>query len=184
MAGRALRSAAERLQAACLEAGLSVAVAESCSGGLLADAITDVPGSSGYFLGGAVAYADALKRGALGVDPAILAEHGAVSAETARAMADGARSRFGADLAVAVTGIAGPGGGTALKPVGLTFIAVAGPDGTRVERHTWSGRRLANKASSAAAALAALHEAALAVAMTRRPADPDRILALDDPPQR
>ena len=179
-----MREAAGRLQATCLEAGLTVATAESCTGGLVADAITDVAGSSGYFLGGVVAYSDAAKVSALGVKAAVLAEHGAVSAETARAMAEGARARFGAVLAVAVTGIAGPGGGTPTKPVGLTYLAAAGPDGTHVERRTWSGTRLASKAASAAAALDLLHATAARVAGARRRADPDRILAPDDPRQR
>jgi PncC family amidohydrolase len=184
VAGRALQEAAERLQAACLDAGLTVAAAESCTGGLVADAITDVAGSSASFLGGVVAYSDAAKMTALGVQAAVLAEHGAVSEETARAMAEGARARFGADLAVAVTGIAGPGGGTAAKPVGLVYLAVAGPDGTDVWRRSWSGTRLDNKAASAAAALELLRAAAVRAAGTRRHAEPDRILGPDDPRPR
>ena len=184
MAGRALREAAERLQATCLEAGLTVATAESCTGGLVGDAITDVAGSSGYYLGGVVAYADAAKASELLVDPRILAGHGAVSAEAARAMAEGARARFGADLAVAVTGIAGPAGATADKPVGLVYLAVAGPGGTDVECRRWPGTRLANKAASAAAALEMVRTEAARVAGARRPEDPDRILAPDDPRRR
>jgi PncC family amidohydrolase len=179
-----LRAAAEMLQGACLEAGLTVVTAESCTGGLVADAITDIAGSSAYFLGSVVAYADAAKISALGVDAATIKAHGAVSAETARAMAEGARARFGADLALAVTGIAGPGGGTPAKPVGLVYLAAAGPDGTSVERRTWSGTRLANKTASAAAALELLHAAAVRAAGARRRSGPDRILAPDDPPQQ
>jgi nicotinamide-nucleotide amidase len=184
VAGDGLRAAAERLQAACLEAGLTVATAESCTGGLVADAITDVGGSSGYFLGGVVAYSDAAKESALGVAAAVLAEHGAVSAEVAMAMAEGARARFGADLAVGITGIAGPGGGTAAKPVGIVYVATADPGGTEVERLAWSGARLANKAASAAVALDRLLAAAVRVAGARRSADPARILAPDTPRQR
>ncbi|MFI5200327.1 MAG: CinA family protein, partial [Candidatus Limnocylindrales bacterium] len=115
-----LRGLAERLQAACLAAGLSVATAESCTGGLVAHELTEIPGSSGYFVGGIVAYADATKQTALGVPAELLERHGAVSAQVARAMAEGARLRLAADLGVAVTGVAGPGGGSDAKPVGLT----------------------------------------------------------------
>jgi len=110
--------------------GLRLATAESCTGGMVAARLTDVPGSSASFLGGIVAYADDVKRTELGVPDELLAEHGAVSAEAAAAMAEGARERLGADVAVAVTGIAGPGGGTPEKPVGLVYLHVAGPDGS------------------------------------------------------
>ena len=156
MAGERLDALAERLQALCLDRGLSVATAESCTGGLVADAITDIPGSSGYFRGGIVAYADAVKAASLGVPHQVLAAHGAVSAQVARAMATGARERFGTDVAVAVTGIAGPDGGSAAKPVGLTYVAVEGPTANDVRRHLWTGDRAANKLASAAAALEAL----------------------------
>lgn len=111
------------------ERGRTLAVAESCTGGLIAQKLTDVPGSSAYFLGGVVAYGNAAKRDLLGVPAKLLATHGAVSDEVARAMAEGARARFGADLAVATTGIAGPGGGTPEKPTGLVHVALA--DGVR-----------------------------------------------------
>lgn len=150
----------ERLQAACLARRLLVVTAESCTGGGLADALTDLPGSSGYVLGGIVAYADRIKVDQLGVAPGALAAHGAVSAHVARAMALGARARFGADLALAITGVAGPDGGTVAKPVGLTYLALAGPDGIEVRRRLWTGDRSANKRSSVQAAVELLLEAA------------------------
>jgi nicotinamide-nucleotide amidase len=113
---------------------LTVAAAESCTGGLVAARLTDRPGSSVYVLGGIVAYSNEVKEAAVGVPHATLAEFGAVSAETALALADGARERLGADLAVGVTGIAGPGGGTAEKPVGLVWVAVSSRDGARIVR--------------------------------------------------
>ena len=158
MAGEQLVGLAERLQAACLERGLKVAVAESCTGGLVADAITDVPGSSGYFLGGIVSYADSAKVALLDVPTEVLAAHGAVSAQVGRAMAEGARARFGADLAAAVTGVAGPDGGSDAKPVGLTYVAVAGSAGVDVRRFLWTGDRDANKVASAEAVLELLVE--------------------------
>jgi PncC family amidohydrolase len=132
--------------AACLVARLAargwrLALAESCTGGLVAARITAVPGASAVFRGGIVAYHNEIKRDLLGVPPATLAAAGAVSADTALAMAHGARQRLRADLAAAVTGIAGPGGGTAEKPVGLVCVAVDGPPGARVERHVFAGRR-------------------------------------------
>jgi nicotinamide-nucleotide amidase len=108
--------------------------AESCTGGLLAERITRVPGSSAWFLGGAVSYSNALKTDLLGVPESLLAEHGAVSEPVARAMAEGARRRLGADWAVAITGIAGPDGGSDEKPVGTVDLAWAGPDGETVHR--------------------------------------------------
>jgi nicotinamide-nucleotide amidase len=109
--------------------GLRLATAESCTGGMVGARLTDVPGSSASFVGSIVAYADEVKRSELGVRAELLAEHGAVSAEVAAAMAEGARERLGADVAVAVTGVAGPGGGTPEKPVGRVHLHAAGPDG-------------------------------------------------------
>lgn len=120
--------------------GLTLAVAESCTGGLIGHRITDVPGSSAYFLGGVVAYADAVKTGLLGVRPDILARHGAVSTEVAEEMAAGVRLRFGADLGLATTGIAGPGGGTPAKPVGTVYVALAWEDGTESRRYELPSR--------------------------------------------
>ncbi len=132
---------------------LILAVAESSTGGLIAHRVTNVPGSSEYFLGGVVAYADTVKQGVLGVRGEMLEEQGAVSRQCALQMARGVRNVLGAQVGVAVTGIAGPGGGTVEKPVGLTWIAVVTPTGERVERYDWSGDRAENKNSSAEAAL-------------------------------
>ena len=120
--------------------------------------ITDVPGSSAWFLGGIQSYADAVKRDLLGVRAETLAEHGAVSAACAQEMARGARRLIGADIALSVTGIAGPGGGTDGKPKGLTFIHLAAADADLGRRYVWSGERRANKLSSATAALELLIE--------------------------
>jgi nicotinamide-nucleotide amidase len=123
------RSIEELLLDACRTAGLTLATAESCTGGLVAAALTAVPGASEVFLGATVAYANAAKETQLGVPAELLNRFGAVSAEVAEAMAEGARQRFAADVAVAVTGVAGPGGGTPEKPVGLVHLCAAGPDG-------------------------------------------------------
>ena len=169
MADPELRMLAERLQAVCLGSRLRVAVAESCTGGRVGDALTDVAGSSGYVAGGVVAYEDRAKEALLGVPRDTVAAHGAVSAQAALAMAEGARSLFATDLAVSVTGIAGPGGATAGKPVGLTYVAVADGSGGTVRRFTWDGDREANKAASARAALELLLERA-----TQRAAERER----------
>ncbi|MFL5751584.1 MAG: CinA family protein [Chloroflexota bacterium] len=158
MAEDPLVDLAERLQGLCLGRGVTVALAESCTGGLVADAITDVAGSSGYFVGGVVSYSNEAKERLLGVPGSVLAAHGAVSAQTARAMAEGARDRFRATVAASVTGIAGPDGGTDAKPVGLTYVAVADAAGADVRRHVWAGDRAANKTASAAAVLELLVE--------------------------
>jgi nicotinamide-nucleotide amidase len=112
----------------------TLALAESCTGGFIANGITNVPGASKIFLGGVVAYSNGVKEQFLGVRPETLKKHGAVSEAVAREMAGGARKKFGADFAVAVTGIAGPGGGTKSKPVGTVFIAIVSDYGTLVRR--------------------------------------------------
>lgn len=136
----------------------TVVTAESCSGGLIAHRLTNVPGISNWFLGGVVAYSNEAKVSFLGVDSAVIASVGAVSESVARQMAEGARMHFHADLAVGVTGIAGPGGGTADKPVGLVYIAVAGEGGTVVRRSVFEGGREEVKAQTAETALQMLLE--------------------------
>lgn len=153
-----LADLAVRLGLRCGALGLHVATVESCTGGLVGHLITEVPGSSAYYLGGFVTYSDELKREAVGVPNDVLAAHGAVSAQVAIAMATGGRARTGAELAVAVTGIAGPEGGTDSKPVGLTYVAVADGEGVAVSRHVWNGDRAENKRRSAGAALELLLE--------------------------
>ena len=135
------------------ERGLTLATAESCTGGLVAARLTSVPGSSDVFLGAVVAYANEVKEAELGVPADMLATHGAVSAETAVAMARGARERLGADVAVSVTGIAGPGGGTPEKPVGLVYLCAAGPDGQRARDFVVTGDRETVRARASVAAL-------------------------------
>lgn len=151
---------AARLGARCAALRLTVATAESCTGGLVAHLITEVPGSSAYLRGGIVAYADDVKGSALGVPREVLAAHGAVSAQVALAMAEGVRRVLGTDLGVAVTGVAGPDGGSEAKPVGLVYVAVAGLGAPDVRRFLWAGDRTANKRSSAEAALEMLLERA------------------------
>lgn len=152
--------AAELVLAACRARGLKIATAESCTGGLVAAALTAIPGSSEVVECGFVTYSNAAKETMLGVPAATLARHGAVSRETAEAMAQGALARSPADLAVAVTGIAGPGGGSAEKPVGLVHFAAAARDGRRIHRETRFGDigRDEVRRRSVAEALALLEE--------------------------
>jgi PncC family amidohydrolase len=144
---------AQRVASACRERGIRLGTAESCTGGLVGHVITEVPGSSDYFSGAVVTYANEMKIALADVPAAVLEAHGAVSAQVARAMADGARRRLGVDVAVAVTGVAGPEGGSAAKPVGLTYVAIADAAGDDVRRFVWDGDRTGNKRLSAAAAL-------------------------------
>lgn len=136
-----------------LTLGQRLAVGESCTGGLLAATITAIPGSSNWFHGGVIAYDNRIKTEALDVPAPLIDAHGAVSEEVARAMANGVRTRFGVDWAIGVTGIAGPTGGTADKPVGLVWIAVAGPDGTTAHRTQHGGDRTTVQKRAAATAL-------------------------------
>jgi len=143
----------EVVAALLVERGLRIAVAESCTGGLLSARLTEVPGSSAFLDRGYVPYANTAKIDQLGIDPAMLARMGAVSHEIAESMAAGARSRSGSDLSVAITGIAGPGGGTPEKPVGLVFIALDGAAGTRVRRCFFAGERSRIRTQTVQAAL-------------------------------
>lgn len=133
--------------------GLTLATAESCTGGLVAARLTDVAGSSDVFRGAVVAYANDVKAAQLGVGEDVLAAHEAVSAETAEAMATGARARLGADVAVAVTGVAGPGGGTSERPVGLVYLHASGPTGERRQRLDLPGDRETIRLRATVAAL-------------------------------
>lgn len=150
-----LDASARRLGRALMKRGWQMAAAESCTGGLVGHVITQVPRSSDHFLGGVVSYSDGVKEGLLGVPADLIERVGAVSAEVAEAMTTGALERFPvARLVVSVTGIAGPDGGSAEKPVGLTYVAAAVRDGAAiVERHTWDFDRDGNKRASALAAL-------------------------------
>lgn len=133
--------------------GWRLATAESCTGGWIAKALTDVAGSSQWFDGGVVSYSNASKTELLGVPEDVLAAHGAVAEETVRAMADGARRRFAADLAVAVSGIAGPGGGSDDKPVGTVYFAWAAPSGVTAARRIFAGTRDSVRRQTVALAL-------------------------------
>ena len=138
---------------ACREQGLTLATAESCTGGMVAERLTSVPGSSQVFLGGVVAYADEVKAAELGVPQEVLERHGAVSAQTAAAMAAGARTRLGADVAVAITGIAGPDGGSEEKPVGLVYLHAESPSGSRSADFVFPGDREGIRRRAAVTAL-------------------------------
>ncbi|MBO1080275.1 CinA family protein [Roseomonas haemaphysalidis] len=134
--------------------GITLATAESCTGGLVAAAVTAIPGSSATLLGGFVTYSNAAKAKSVGVDPAVIGRLGAVSAEVAAAMAEGAARESGAAMGISTTGIAGPGGATPGKPVGLVFIGVAlAGQPARTERHVFPGGRDAVRAATVAAAL-------------------------------
>ena len=149
---------AHEVQTRFVDRSLKLATAESCTGGLVGYALTEVAGSSDYYLGGVVSYSNDAKSAQLGVPAQTLELHGAVSAQTAVAMAHGARERFAADVAVSVTGVAGPGGGSDAKPVGLAYVAVAdaaGDDVRRIQRH---GDRHENRLASARACLELLLE--------------------------
>lgn len=124
-----------------IDKGVTLALAESCTGGLIGHLLTNVPGSSAFLNRGYVVYSNQAKMEDLGVSEATLERYGAVSEECAREMAEGARSRARTDLALAVTGIAGPGGGTDAKPVGLVYISLASAGDTIVQRHLWKGTR-------------------------------------------
>lgn len=145
---------AARLGAALRAAGKTIACAESCTGGLVTSRLTDIPGSSDYVMCSVVSYTNDIKERLVGVRHETLAAHGAVSPETAREMADGIRRVIRTDLGLGITGIAGPGGGTAAKPVGLVYIAVSSEKGTRVTENHFSGTRTEVKRQTSDAALA------------------------------
>ncbi|MDQ4078797.1 MAG: CinA family protein [Chloroflexota bacterium] len=136
-----------------IEQGTTLSTAESCTGGLLGHLLTNVPGSSRWYRGGAITYSDALKRDVLAVRRDTLERFGAVSSEVAEQMAVGARKAFDTDYAISITGIAGPGGHTPTKPVGLTYIGVATLEHVLVRRFIWEGSREGNKQSSAGEAI-------------------------------
>jgi len=146
---------AERLGEALSQRRWTISTVESCTAGGLAYRITEVPGSSTYFLGGVVAYDNRVKVDWVGLPERIFAEHGAVSEEAARSMSENGRSRFDTDLCVAITGIAGPGGGTAEKPVGTVFISASSRTETRTERFQFEGDRETVRQRSIDAALGA-----------------------------
>ncbi len=157
---RDLLALSQQVGAALIERGNTVCAAESCTGGLMLSTLTDCAGSSAYVAGGAVTYSNEAKMRLLRVGEETLIAHGAVSEAVAGEMARGALSLFDADYALSVTGIAGPGGGSIEKPVGLTYIGLAGPTGLlRVERRVWAGDRIGNKAASVEAGLGLLLEA-------------------------
>ena len=156
----AVQTLSESVLSACREARMKVATAESCTGGLVAAALTDIAGSSDVVERGFVTYSNEAKSELLGVPAAMIAAHGAVSAQVATAMVQGALARSRVDLAVSVTGIAGPGGATPGKPVGLVYFGIARKGGTpRVERHTFHGDRAAVRAAATERALELLLEA-------------------------
>ena len=151
---RDLLALSQQVGAALLERGATVCAAESCTGGLILSTLTDCAGSSAYVEGGVVSYSNEAKMRLLGVREETLIAHGAVCEAVAAEMAQGALELYGTDYALSVTGIAGPGGGTAEKPVGLTYIGLAGPDGfLRVARRVWEDDRIGNKMASVEAAL-------------------------------
>jgi nicotinamide-nucleotide amidase len=147
------RSIARIVLDLCTKRGLTLGTAESCTGGMVAARLTAVPGASEAFRGSVVSYADDVKEESLGVEAGLIAEHGAVSAEVAAAMAHGARERLGVDVAVAVTGVAGPGGGSEAKPVGLVFVHAVGPDGEKAVRTELPGDREMIRGRATAASL-------------------------------
>ena len=143
---------AEQVHTCLLERQLTLATAESSTGGMIATRVTNLSGSSAYMMGGVVAYADRIKQNILGVQEQTLIDYGAVSEPVAQQMAEGARRLFDTDFALSVTGIAGPTGATATKPVGLTYVGLSAADGTWVRRFVWNGSRDDNRQSAADAA--------------------------------
>jgi len=149
-----------KVRSLCMERGWTLAVAESCTGGLAGGNITTVPGSSEYFLGGVIAYSNKIKTGVLGVPPDLLGKYGAVSSEVALKMAEGVRGLTGADVGIAVTGVAGPAGSEAKHP-GMVHIAVISPTFTVVREYSFAGGREMIRKRAVDAALELLSHAAL-----------------------
>lgn len=152
----AVKSPGRAMAEALKSRSMSLAVAESCTGGLLGAIITDAPGSSGYFAGGVIAYGNEVKKELLGVKPDTLERYGAVSSQTAREMAEGVRKRLKADSGLSITGIAGPGGGSVRKPVGTVYIGVSTARGTKAKKFIFEGGRKAIRKASALAAIKAI----------------------------
>ena len=148
-----LEKHAEQLGALLKKHNLTITAAESCTGGLFLSALTDVAGSSAYVLGGVVTYSNAAKQQLVKVQEVTLLQYGAVSQQTAQEMAVGVRALFNADIAVSITGIAGPGGGMPEKPVGLVYIGVANAEAVHVGKYVWSGNRVENKQQSVVQAI-------------------------------
>jgi len=153
-----MHSAAEEVFAAFLSLGKTLATAESCTGGLLGAALTSLPGSSDFYLGGVVSYANDAKTEFLGVDPDLLLHQGAVNEEVARQMAAGVRERTGADVAVAITGIAGPSGGSPEKPVGTVYVCYVDGANDKVVRYNFKGGRAEVRAKTVMSVLAELKD--------------------------
>lgn len=149
---------AEKVGKQLILTGQTICTAESCTGGLIASQISDVAGSSAYFVGGVVSYSNNAKQEILGVSELTIESHGAVSEETVIEMALGVRGLFHADMAVSISGIMGPGGGTEEKPVGTVWICVTDSDGSAAKKHLFSGDRIENKFSAAQAALGMVSE--------------------------
>ena len=154
-------SLADKLVEKLSSLGMTCGTAESCTGGGVGSAITSVPGSSSVFKGGVISYANSVKMSVLGVPEHVLETNGAVSGQCAAAMAEGARRLLEADIAVSITGIAGPGGGSVEKPVGLVWFGIASKAGTRTEREVFPGDRAAVRASAVEHALQMLADAAV-----------------------
>jgi nicotinamide-nucleotide amidase len=153
MGGMTMKPIAEIVGKLLVAKQQTIACAESCTGGLLTSMLTDVAGSSAYVMGSVVSYTNSIKERLVGVNPATIAAHTEISAETAGEMAEGIRQLIGTDLGVGITGLAGPGGGTKVRPVGLVYIAVTGDKGTKVRENRFQGNRVEIKQQSAEMAL-------------------------------
>jgi len=146
-----------------VERGMMVSLAESCTGGQVMKYLSDVPGSSSYLAGGVVSYSNDLKINLLGIPRAIIEQYGAVSEQTARLMAEGIKNVTGTSIGIGITGIAGPGGGTEEKPIGLVYIAVAGETKTNCQRYVFPGQRAEVRTSATRAALNMLEQYLLGI---------------------